>query len=65
MILNQIQHARELEKDKPKIRAAKKRQKEIEKNGTWIRVEGEIKPYYKFVPNKKKNEPKTDKQKSQ
>lgn len=54
MLLNSILEAQQREKDKPRIKAARKRQKEIEKNGVWVKVEDSIKPYYKFVPNKKK-----------
>jgi hypothetical protein len=53
MLLNSILEAQERERDKPKIRKARIAQKEREKDGVWIKVEDSIKPYYKFVPNKK------------
>lgn len=52
MYINTIQYAIELSKDKPKIVKARKAQAEIEKNGKWVRVEDDFKPYYKFVKNK-------------
>lgn len=53
MLLNSILEAQERERDKPKIRKARIAQKEREKDGIWVKVEDSIKPYYKFVPNKK------------
>lgn len=54
MLINRKQEAKRKAKQKPKLIEHQKAQKKIEKNGIWIKVEHEIKPYYKFVPNKKK-----------
>lgn len=54
MIFHTIQEARDREKEKPKIKKARIAQEKRERHGIWIKVEHEIKPYYKFIPNKKK-----------
>jgi len=54
MLINRKQKAKRKAKQKPKLIEHQKAQKKIEKNGYWIKVEGDFKTYDKFVPNKKK-----------
>lgn len=51
MLLNSVQEAVEIAKGKKKIVKFQKAQAKLEKNGTWVKVEDEFKPYYKFVRN--------------
>lgn len=53
MLQNSIQEAQDREKEKPKIRKARKRQTELEKQGKFVKVEGAIGNLRKFVKDEK------------
>jgi hypothetical protein len=53
MIINTFQETMDRENEKPKIKKAMKAQREFEKRGgVWVKVESNIKSYYKFIPKK-------------
>jgi hypothetical protein len=52
MSTNKEQEKKDIAKGKQNIKKFQKQQKELEKNGTWVKVEDEFKPYWKLIKNK-------------